>query len=146
MTFAEAYEDACFSATAEYLTQQEHKSKEYQILDEESQRIYEKIEKELSDKDLLDCYDRLENAKGEFYLRWTYQKACYDFTFLLKKMGIIFPDSEIQGNDMEEIFVLREHYEMLSCMAARYNISVDLLASKFLKYILDHSEEVMGVL
>lgn len=135
--FKKMFEQASTQAASEYLYKKGLKSKEYQELSKIQENLFNKIVNKIDQTELLYQYEETNNAIFELYQKWTYQKAFYDYTFLLRKMGVYSSDIE-QPVD----FTVEEGlYKKLYQLADKHHVSIDCLVQLCCEYSLRHVDE-----
>lgn len=94
---------------------------------------------ELDQVELLYQYEETNNAIADLHQKWTYQKAFYDYTFLLRKM-------EVYSSDIEQSvdFTVEEGlYRRLYQLANKRQVSIDYLVQLCCEYSLKHADEII---
>ena len=137
--FIEMFEESCFEGTAAYITERAEDDKLYQELLEQLGKVTTEMVNRIDLKDLVLEFEETSNALETFHQRWAYQKAFYDYTFLLRKMGILSL-GEDQGMDFK---VDKKTYHKLLKAADKKNISVERFIRQCFEFSIEHIEEMI---
>ena len=136
-SFEKLFDEMCDHSTADYLLRQEENCKEFQELLKQEKKISKKIVKQLHQKELANEQEEIIHALEAYDQKWTYQKAFYDYTVLLRKMGVLSMGEDYDG----DFHVDEKTYHKLQKAADKKGVSVEQLVRQSCEYYLTHLEE-----
>lgn len=138
-SFEELFDQLSEHCTSKYLVKQGKNCKDYQELLKREDKINKKIVKQLHQKELAGEQEEIFNAIMSYYQKWTYQKAFYDYTVLLHKMGIL----SMSADNDRDFSVDEETYYKLCKAAKKKGVTLEELVRQCCNYSLTHLEEML---